>query len=251
MKGVHSALTGSTPAGGQGDTEGRRPRLLDLFCCEGGAGVGYDRAGWDVTGVDIVARPRYPFAFMQADALALAPEWIAANFDAVHASPICQGLTRMRAPGKKEHPNLIPATLALLEATGLPWIIENVEGAEPWMPGAITLCGTMFALGAQGCELRRHRLFMANLPISPPGPCAHSDLPTIGVYGGHARKRSAKHGGRGTRDVWEGGHAGAASEAMGMDWATLNGMSEAIPPAYTEHLGRQLMSAISSQRLAA
>lgn len=228
-----------------------KPRLLDMYCCSGGAGRGYQLAGFHVTGWDIAAQPRYAGDdFEQRDVLDANPADIAARFDAIHASPICQGLTRMRAPGKKEHPNLIPATRALLQATGLPWIIENVEGAEPWMPGAITLCGSMFGLGAQGHQLRRHRLFIANFPISPPKPCDHSDDPVIGVYGGHARRRSAKHGGRGTADAWKGGHKAAASQAMGMDWASLNELSEAIPPAYTEHLGRQLLASLPHREAA-
>ena len=228
-----------------------KPRLLDMYSCAGGAARGYQRAGFHVTGWDINPQPRYAGdEFEQRDVLAADPAEIAARFDAIHASPICQGLTRMRAPGKKQHPNLIPPTVALLNATGLPWVLENVEGAEPWMPGAITLCGTMFGLGAQGAELRRHRLFIANFPISPPCSCRHTGGPTIGVYGGHARRRSAKHGGRGTKDVWEGGHKAAASEAMGMDWATLGEMSEAIPPAFTEHLGRQMMAALTQREAA-
>lgn len=216
-------------------------RIADLYCCSGGAARGYQLAGFHVTGFDIAPQPRYVGdAFEERNVLEITAEELRDRFDAIHASPICQGLTRMRAPGRKTHPNLIPATREILVDSGLPWIIENVEGAEPWMPGAITLCGTMFGLGAQGCDLHRHRLFMANFPIAPPSPCAHRDVATIGVYGGHARRRSAKHGGRGTRDVWEGGHKAAASEAMGMDWATLNELSEAIPPAYTQHLGGQL-----------
>lgn len=221
-------------------------RLLDLFCCAGGAGMGYARAGFDVTGVDLVVHPRNPHPVRQADALSLDPAWIAANFDCAHASPKCQGQTRMRAPGQKRHVNQIPATIALLDRVvaikpGFRWILENVEGAASWMPGAVTLCGTMFGLGAQGCQLQRHRLFIANFQIAPPGPCRHEG-PVIGVYGGHARKRSAVHGGRGTRDVWEGGHAAAAAKAMGIDWMSLGELSEAIPPDYTEHLGRQMMS---------
>lgn len=227
--------------------DSRRPRLLDLFCCAGGAAMGYHLAGFDVVGVDINPQPRYPFEFIRADVLSLTPDYIR-QFDAVHASPICQGHTALRhAPGTKEHPNLIPPTRALLEAAGAPWIIENVEGSEPWMAGAIRLCGTMFGLGAQGCELQRHRLFIAGFPIAPPGPCQHSGGPVIGVYGGHGRVRSRRHGGRGTRDVWVGGHRAACSEAMGMDWATLSELSEAIPPAYTEYLGRQLLAHLENR----
>lgn len=224
-----------------------KPRLLDMYCKAGGAAKGYQRAGFHVTGVDIKAQPRYcGDAFIEGNCLAIDPEWIAENFDAVHASPTCQGHTALRhAPGTKEHPNLIPPTRAILEESGKPWIMENVPGAEPWMPSAITLCGSMFDLGAQGCRLERYRLFMANFPISPVcGFCLHQDMPVIGVYGGHARKRSAKHGGRGTQDVWIGGHKAAASEALGIDWMTLDELSESIPPAYTEWLGTQLMKRV-------
>lgn len=224
-------------------------RIADLYCCSGGATRGYqlaaERAGIrvHVTGFDIKRQRRYcGDAFEQRDVLAITAEELRARFDFVHASPKCQKFTKMKhAPNAKgdEHPNQIPDTLEILEASGCDWILENVEDAAPWMPGAITLCGTMFGLGAQGCELQRHRLFMANFPISPPGHCRHSGGPVVGVYGGHARLRSAKFGGRGTRDVWEGGHVAACAEAMGMDWATLSEMSEAIPPAYTEHLGLQ------------
>jgi len=225
-----------------------KPRLLDLFCCAGGAAMGYHRAGFDVVGVDLSPQPRYPFAFIQNDALTLDPRFLR-SFDAIHASPPCQGYTDLRhAPGAKGAPRLIEATRALLESTGLPWIIENVEGAESEMRNPITLCGTMFGLQTEGHDLRRHRLFESNVAITPPGPCRHGERPVVGVYGGHARRRSAKHGGRGTRDVWANGHRAAMSEAMGMDWATCTEMSEAIPPAYTQWLGCQLFDRIASTR---
>ena len=107
-----------------------RPRLLDLFCCAGGAGMGYARAGFEITGVDVVRHQNNPHAVIVADALTLDPAWIAENFDAVHASPPCQGYTTMRhAPGAKGAPRLIWQTRKLLQATGLPWVIENVEAA--------------------------------------------------------------------------------------------------------------------------
>jgi DNA (cytosine-5)-methyltransferase 1 len=221
---------------------------LDLFCNAGGAGTGYARAGFDVVGVDLEPQKNYPFAFIQHDALTLDPRFLA-TFDAIHASPPCQGYTSMRhAPGAKGAPRLIGETRAMLERTGLPWIIENVEEARAEMRDPLTLCGSMFGLGAQGCRLQRHRLFESNIAISAPTPCQHDDRPVIGVYGGHARRRAASAGGRGTRDVWEGGHRAAMSEAMGMTWATCAEMSEAIPPAYTEHLGRQLIAHIIASR---
>lgn len=228
-----------------------RPRMLDLFCCAGGAGKGYHEAGFDVIGVDLHPQPRYPFGFIQADVTTLDPRFLR-SFDAIHASPPCQGYTAMRhAPGAKGAPRLIGAVRDKLEATGLPWVIENVEEARSEMREPAMLCGTSFGLGAEGCELRRHRLFETNFSLLAP-TCDHTSGPVVGVYGGHARVRAARHGGRGTRDVWPNGHKPVAAEAMGMDWATLAEMSEAIPPAYTRFIGDQLMAHLrSADRLAA
>lgn len=218
-------------------------RLLDLFCCAGGAGRGYADAGFEVVGVDIEPQPRYPFEFIRADALALPVDFLR-TFDAIHASPPCQGYSAMRhAPGGKRRPRLIGATRTLLEAAGVPWVIENVEDARSEMRSPVMLCGTSFGLGTQGFDLQRHRLFETSFPLTAP-PCEHSDRPVVGVYGGHARNRSAKHGGRGTRDVWEGGHKTACREAMGIDWMTLDQISEAIPPAYTRFIGERLRDAL-------
>lgn len=225
-----------------------RPRLLDLFCKAGGAGRGYDQAGFDVFGVDWEDQPNYPYPCCQADAVQMLldkREAIRRDFDAVHASPPCQGYTALQhAPGAIGAPRLITAVRELLEAIGLPYVLENVEGAKEEMPGAICLCGSMFGLGCYGAQLRRHRLFISNVPISPPGPCRHDDGPVIGVYGGHARLRAASHGGRGTRDPWPKGHRDAMARALGMDWGTAAELSEAIPPAYTAHLGAQLLAAM-------
>lgn len=209
---------------------------LDLFCCAGGAAKGLTDAGWTVIGVDIEPRPRYPYAFLQADVMSLEFR----NFGLIWASPPCQGYSDMRhAPGAVGAPLLIEPVRCKLERSKTKFVIENVEGAPLLNP--VTLCGSMFDLGAQGCQLRRHRLFEANFHIPQP-PCRHDTRPVIGVYGGHARKRSASAGGRGTRDVWEGGHKAAASEAMGIDWMTLAEMSEAIPPAFAEHIGRAALT---------
>lgn len=224
-------------------------RLLDLFCCAGGAARGYADAGFEIVGVDIDPQPRYPFAFIQADCLSLDQRFLR-SFDAIHASPPCQFATLLKhAPGGKDHANLIPATRAMLQASGRPYVIENVEPARPHLRDPVMLCGTMFGLQTQGHDLRRHRLFETNWTLTPPCDCRHDPgRPTVGVYGGHARRRSAKHGGRGTRDAWQGGHRQAMGEAMGMDWATCSEMSEAIPPAYTKHVGRQLRDLIFGLR---
>lgn len=227
-----------------------RPRLLDLFCCAGGAAMGYHQAGFEVVGVDINPQPRYPFAFVQADVMALDHRFLR-FFDAVHASPPCQFATELRhAPGTKEHPNLIPATRRLLRSAGLPYVIENVDGARGHLVDPVLLCGSMFGLGVAGYQLQRHRWFESKYPFTAPKLCDHRD-PVIGVYGGHVRCRSAKHGGRRTRDFEGFDKPALAREAMGIDWATMQQMSEAIPPAYTRFIGEQLIAHIAAKRLAA
>ena len=210
-------------------------RILDLFCCAGGAGAGYRSAGFEVTGVDLFPQPRYPFAFLQMDALNLDPRFVA-GFDAIHASPPCQAHTSMgRMHNAKAHDDLIPATRAFLKRSGKPWVMENVVGAP--LDNPITLCGTMFGLGAGGLELRRHRLFEASFHIDAP-PCRHGGEGTIGIYGGHVRNRSRREGSmdRGVPDP-----ANADGQiAMGIDWMTLGELSQAIPPAYTRFIGSQL-----------
>lgn len=227
-----------------------KPRLLDLCCKAGGASKGYADAGFEVVGVDIAPQRRYPFEFIQADALTLAPNFLA-TFDAIAASPPCQGYTALRhAPGAKGAPRLLAEFRTMLDATGKPWIMENVEEAREYMRAPILLCGSMFDLGAQGHQLQRHRLFESNLDLIAP-TCEHDARPVIGVYGGHARCRAAKHGGRQTKDAWVGGHKAAASEALGIDWMTLDELSEAIPPAFTRFLGAQLIAHLRSVRTAA
>lgn len=218
-----------------------RPLAVDLCCKAGGVSVGLYRAGFDVIGVDIEPQPRYPFKFIQADALTYPLE----GFDLVWASPHCQGYTALRhAPGAKGKPRQIQQFRDRMPANTL-WAIENVEEAACDMENPITLCGSMFGLGAQGCRLQRHRLIMSNFPIPQPW-CKHDSRPVIGVYGGHARRRAASVGGRGTRDVWQGGHKTAASKAMGIDWMTLGELSEAIPPVYAEYVGAMAMEIIAT-----
>ncbi len=224
----------------------KRPLAVDLFCGAGGASMGLHRAGFTVLGVDIKPQPRYPFDMVQADALAGPVDL--SRFDFIWASPPCQAYTDMRhAPGAKENPRLIDPVREMLRASGKPFCIENVEGAPLINP--VMLCGSMFGLGAQGCRTQRHRLFETNFPLSQP-ECAHDDRPVIGVYGGHARRRAASAGGRGSRDVWGGGHKAAAAEALGIDWMTLAEMSEAIPPVYSEFIGRAITQAKAGRLVA-
>lgn len=217
-----------------------RPRLLDLFCGAGGAAVGYYRAGFDVVGVDINPQPRYPFEFHQADALdvlrAIVADGWTTPFDVIHASPPCQAHSKARAIRGRSHPELIEPTRELLRPVGVPYVIENVEGAP--LRRDIMLCGTMFSgLGVPGRgELRRHRIFEVE-GFPPPflmSPCSHH-LRSIGVYGhtGHKTNRGpgvSKSGNHGwLKPDWE--------QAMGIDWMSRDELAQAIPPAFTEHIG--------------
>jgi DNA (cytosine-5)-methyltransferase 1 len=205
-------------------------RAIDLFCGAGGASKGLQQAGFEVTGVDIRPQPRYPFRFIQADALTVPLR----GYDFIWASPPCQGYTGLRyAPGTRGAPLLIDKVRHRMP--DVRWCIENVEGAAWALRDPIRLCGSMFDLCAQGCRLQRHRLFECNFAV-PQLTCRHDKRPVIGVYGGHARKRAKSAGGRGTRDIWRGGHKTAAAEAFGIDWMTLTELSEAIPPAYAKFI---------------
>jgi DNA (cytosine-5)-methyltransferase 1 len=215
--------------------------LLDLFCGAGGAAMGYHRAGFDVIGVDHIPQPHYPFPIVQADALA--PPLDLAQFDAIHASPPCQAysqITRTAGPKAKDHPDLVEPTRALLESSGLPWVIENVEGAPLHRPR--TLCGSMFDL-----DVKRHRLFEANWPLQDHHwPCRHK------IWGKrYAPNRSDRRRNPNARarvvSVAGGGGGGYGQRvddwrrAMGIDWMVRHELAQAIPPAYTEFIGRQLL----------
>lgn len=205
-----------------------RPKLLDLFCCQGGASAGYVAAGFDVVGVDLHPQPRYPFRFVQANAL----DYLAENsghFDSIHASPPCQAFTLCQRLQGNEHPDLIGPVRELIEATHKPYVIENVEGAPLISP--ILLCGEMF-----GLRTYRHRLFESDVPlVAPPHP-------------EHVRPTTKM--GRPVRDGENmhvvGNFTGVelGREVMGMPWANRDGLREAIPPAYAEFIGRQLLAHI-------
>lgn len=236
-----------------------KPRLLDLFCCAGGAGMGYSQAGFEVVGVDLRPQPRYPFEFIQADCLTLDAAFLA-NFDAIHASPPCQAHTAMRTMhNAKAHPDLVADTRAMLVASGRPYVIENVVGAP--MRNPVMLCGTMFGLGVEDADLQRHRLFEMSHPLTLVPPCQHGQRDTIGVYGGHARNRRRARTigvyGEGARDSRRKFDKGVpdftvtqAREAMGIDWMTLAELCQAIPPAYTKFLGVHLLGVLSLREAA-
>jgi len=215
---------------------GRMPRLLDLFCCAGGAGTGYSLAGFEVTGVDIKPQPNYPFPFIQTDALKLDPKFIS-TFDAIHASPPCQSYSDLakRNDNADAWPRLIDPVRDVLVASGLLYIIENVEGAPLRNPAV--LCGTMF----KGLRVLRHRLFEANFPILTPKHGAHPKVHTFDKRKSHYGKTDDM---RDFVQVTGGGNCtiAAARDAMGIDWMTKNELNEAIPPAYTRFIGRQLLA---------
>lgn len=224
-----------------------RPRLLDLFCCAGGAAMGYERAGFDVLGVDIVRQPNFPFEFHRQDAMAVL-ELLCADVsrfgpvDAIHASPPCQRYSPLAARHpEREYPDLVGPVRRLLRKVGLPYVIENVPGAP--LHRAVGLCGSMFGLGAGGRYLKRHRLFECSFPASAPSGCRHRGE-AIGVYGsGGAWQAQVSAIDMEPR----GGYQGTIEErreAMQIDWMTRDELAEAIPPAYTEHIGIHLRNAL-------
>lgn len=207
-------------------------RILDLFSGAGGAAMGYHRAGFEVVGVDIVARKRYPFEFHQADALEyLAEHWH--EFDAIHASPPCQAYSHSTAGFRNEgaeYPDLLAPTRKALEALPLPWVIENVPGAP--MRADYTLCGCFF-----GLKLRRARHFETSwhgFSMMPTHDHSGPSLSVIGDYSTSAER--AKLGRAATNDE--------RNEAMGIDWMKGHELGLAIPPAYTEFIGRELLAAL-------
>lgn len=226
----------------------RRPLLLDFYCCAGGAAMGYHRAGFEVIGIDKDPQPNYPFVCFESDALDFLSGLLAGgsvvgiyldDVAAIHASPPCQAYSDLQKQNKRDYPDLIAPTRERLKATCLPYVIENVEGAPLIEP--ITLCGTMFP----GLRVIRHRLFESNVPLTAP---RHPDSHPL-VFTHDKRKA---HYGKLDQDkafvqVTGGGNATVANKraAMGIDWATGAEVNEAIPPAYTEFIGRQLAAHVA------
>jgi DNA (cytosine-5)-methyltransferase 1 len=213
-------------------------RILDLFCGAGGASEGYARAGFEVVGVDIKPQPRYPFKFIEADALPFMErvDFYKWPYDAIHASPPCQAYSPLRHQQGVEYPDLVAATRALLDETGLPYVIENVRRAP--LRASFMLCGSSFGLGSNGRMLKRHRYFETNWDLGTlVPPCDHRGREAIGVYGGGPTARPEYQG--------RGGYQGLMAEreeAMGIDWMTREELAEAIPPVYTEFIGERLLT---------
>ncbi len=225
-----------------------KPKILDLFCGAGGCSVGYDRAGFEVIGVDIKPQPSYPFAFQEGDALELidclirggkfhcgkGPDMYLEDFAVIHASPPCQKFSvtvHINKIGRTmEFEDLLTPMRLQLMLSGKPYVIENVVGAPVAHP--IILCGTMF-----GLRVLRHRLFETNpWMLSPPHP-KHPE----GNLTDSCRKYSTGE----TGFVCVAGHnfsRVAGAKAMGVDWhMTREELAQAIPPAYTEYIGKQMM----------
>lgn len=194
--------------------------------------------------------PRYPFEFHQADALEVLAEvsdvwdWRGHTFDAIHASPPCQDYSKAMRHLSGTYPRLIEPVRDSLAASGLPWIIENVAGAplpvqsDMFGRHGTELCGSMFGLEMAGLQIRRHRLFETSFPIAAPRGCDHS-LPAFNPHNGGPRGRERIYEALGRRDPekpW--------LEAMGVEWMHRYEGREAIPPAYTEYIGRQLLDSL-------
>lgn len=223
-----------------------RPRALDLFCCAGGATKGLQLAGFHVTGVDIKPQPRYcGDAFVQADAFA--PPLDLSDFDFIWASPVCQPYTALNSmvPGLRDrYPDQIEPVRAMLRASGVPYVIENVPGAPLRNP--IMLCGSRF-----GLRVRRHRLFESNflgLPQYVPSySCRHSDERPIDVSGQGSRRRVPRKDSAGG-DSYKPRDLAEAREAIGIDWMTRAELSQAIPPAYGQFIGRAALAHITGSQ---
>lgn len=187
--------------------------------------MGYHRAGFDVTGLDIEPQPNYPFRFIQGDALkALADHQFLAQFDAIHASPTCQTFARVTAwrGSRDDHPDLLTPTLALLAGVATPWVVENVP--EAGLRADYRLCGTQF-----GLNVRRHRHFQCG------NWSAYDLMPSCQCYRNPSLLPFEHKGER------------AYADAMGCTWMNKDEGRQAIPPAYTEHIGRALLEHLRSE----
>lgn len=216
-------------------------KALDLFCKAGGASAGLAMAGFDVTGVDIAPQPNYPYKFIQADALTFPLE----GFDFIWASPPCQAYSDLakRNGNGHEWPQLVDPIRERLIASGIPYVIENVQGAPLRDP--VTLCGTMF----KGLRVLRHRLFEATFRITPLPHPKHPKVHTFDKRKAHFGKTCEW---KDFVQVTGGGNStlNAAASAMGIWWMTKDEINEAIPPAYAFHIARCfLMPKSLSQRM--
>jgi len=217
-------------------------KLLDLYCCAGGAAKGYADAGFEVVGVDIGPQPNYPFEFHQADAIEFVKEH-GHEFDAIHASPPCQTFSRTKTLHGNEHPDLIEPTRDALVASGKPWVMENVVGAP--LIDTIKLSGQHFNMTAPDVDgvplkLVRHRLFESNIVLRVPDSFHENrHVQTASVYGAGGGW-TPKHRDNPDRRGGYIPHTDVIKRLMGIDWMSKHEMSQSIPPVFTEWVGRQL-----------
>jgi DNA (cytosine-5)-methyltransferase 1 len=218
-----------------------KPRLLDLFCGAGGASVGYHRACFEVTGVDINPQKNYPYEFIQTDAL----EIDLSGYDVIHASPPCQNYCWSTAKPRKEgktYPDLVESIRIRLIEAGVPYVIENVPTAPLVNPTYLE--GTMFGLG-----VIRRRAFETNWWLSQPRfrPRKRLIKRPHKITGEIIQKSAycsvAGNGGNG----WS-CRVADWRVAMGIGWMTRGEIKEAIPPVYTEYIGRHLMGCLSPNK---
>lgn len=220
-----------------------RLRLLDLFCKAGGCSVGYHRAGFEVEGVDIEQQPNYPFKFTQMDAIEYLKTQDLSKFDVIHASPPCQKFSRVQSLGiarngsYKEHPDLIEPIRQILKLLGKPYVIENVAGAP--LINCFMLCGSMFDL-----KVYRHRYFESNMFMWVPEHYPHDDTTPSAGNGVSPKGFISVCGSGGVKGMNSKQILKYWSMAMGIDWMNRAELAQAIPPAYTEWIGKQLIEAI-------
>lgn len=215
-----------------------KPRLLDLYCCQGGAAAGYAAAGYEVVGVDLDPQPRYPYEFHEADALEFLADnmaWIRRHFAAIVGSPPCQRKTKAQKIRGRNHPALIAPTRRLLQKIGLPYVLENVvpegEDDDPLID-PVMLCGAMFP----GLHTYRHRLFESSVPLTVPAHPVHTN-PTVKM-GRPLRDGDWYHA------VGNFSNTPYVARDLGVPWMNRDGMRECIPPVFAEHIGQQLMAYI-------
>lgn len=226
-------------------TMSKKPLLLDLFCGAGGAARGYADAGFDVIGVDIKPQPRYPFRMVVADSMK--PPFELGMFDAIHASPPCQRYSRSsrHAADERGYPDLVHPTRDMLVSSGRPWVIENVVGAPLY--DSIVLCGVQFGLWQGQWFLSRHRLFESSHVLwqPPHEPHPRNKAPLCIAGNGPpawVRARIEAITGRRTQPK------AVCHQAMQIDWMTWKQLTQAIPPAYTAFIGKQLLTILENER---
>jgi len=209
-------------------------KLLDLYCCQGGATRGYQQAGFTVTGVDLDPQPRYiGDEFWQADAigfLTIHADWIRAEVDFIHASPPCQFDSDCQRIRGNEHPDLIEPTREALDELGVPYVIENVRGALPKLKNPVELCGTMF-----GLRTYRHRYFEAGGWDLPQPAHPKHEVP-------QAKMGRPPRDGEFVQAIGNFSGVGLVRDDWGVAWMNRDGIRESIPPAYSRYVAGQFLA---------